>query len=196
VKTGTSGDSAIVGAADHCGWAVLVTVGPDATLLDRRRVELVDEALPKLPHHHEAQGLPADKAVALVARVRQSAEAHAAACLKALARDVPAEITGITLRVCPRLPDTVAERISNYRAQTMADGIMYRQALAKAAEARGWRVHWYAAKSVFAQAARALNRGAIDGILKQTGAAFGPPWQKDHQIAMAAAIAATLQDDR
>jgi hypothetical protein len=30
---------------------VLVTVAGDGTLLDRRRVELVDEDLPKIPHH-------------------------------------------------------------------------------------------------------------------------------------------------
>jgi hypothetical protein len=189
-----SKDSAIVGVADHCGWAVLMTVGSDHSLLDRRRVELVDADLPKLPHHHECQGLPADKAVALIARVLRSAETCAAACLDALARDVPAEIAGIALRICPALPDTVAERISNYRAQTMADGIMYRQALAQAAKAKGWRVHWYAEKSVFAEAARALNRGTVEEILKQTGVALGRPWQKDHRVAMAAALAATRED--
>jgi hypothetical protein len=184
-----SKETAIVGVADHCGWAVLVTVSADPALLDRRQVELVDADLPKLPHHHEAQGLPADEAVALINRVQQSAEAHAAASLEALAKTVSAKITGIALRVCPKLPDTIAERISNYRAQTMADGIMYRQALAQAAEARGWRVHWFAEKSVFTEAARALGRSSVEDLLKQTGASLGPPWQKDHRVAMAAAIA-------
>jgi len=31
----------IIGISDHGGWAVLVTVARDGTLLDRRRVELV-----------------------------------------------------------------------------------------------------------------------------------------------------------
>jgi hypothetical protein len=31
----------IVGVSDHGGWAVLVTVARDGTLLDRRRAELV-----------------------------------------------------------------------------------------------------------------------------------------------------------
>jgi len=47
----------IIGVSDHGGWAVLVTVAPDGTLLDRRRVELVGEGLPKLPHHSEGQRL-------------------------------------------------------------------------------------------------------------------------------------------
>ena len=62
--------TAIVGAADHCGWAVLVTIARDGTLIDRRRVELVAPDLPQLPHHHDCQGLPLPEAVQLVERVR------------------------------------------------------------------------------------------------------------------------------
>ena len=64
-----SRDDGIIGVSDHGGWAVLVTVAGDGTLLDRRRVELVDEDLPKIPHHSEAQRLPINEAVALVERV-------------------------------------------------------------------------------------------------------------------------------
>lgn len=184
-------NTAIVGVADHCGWAVLMTVGAGGKLLDRRRVELVDAGLPMLPHHHECQMLPLRQAVELVARVQQSAETCAAVSLGALAKSVSVPITGIAMRVCPPLPDTVAERISSYHAQTRADGVMYRQALAHAAEARGWAVHWYEAKTIFDEAARALKRDSIDDLLKKTKAAMGTPWQKDHQVAMAAAIAAT-----
>jgi len=35
----------------------------DGTLLDRRRVELVDEGQPKPPHHNDSQALPLDEAV-------------------------------------------------------------------------------------------------------------------------------------
>ncbi|MCZ7582681.1 MAG: hypothetical protein M5R36_04735 [Deltaproteobacteria bacterium] len=177
--------------ADHAGWAVLMTVASDGTLLDRRRVELVDDALPKLPYHHDAQGLPIDEAVALIARVRLSAETHAAACLDALTAAVPIKIAGIAIRACPPLPDTDAERISDYRSQNVADTVMYRAALAQAAEARGWAVHWYEAKRVFDEAARVLRLETIDKFLKKTGDALGPPWRKDHRTAMAAAIAAT-----
>jgi hypothetical protein len=185
--------AAVVGAADHCGWAVLVAVAPDGTLIDRRRVDLVDGALPKLPHHHDAQGLPPPQGVALVERVRASALVCSSAALESLAATVPGKITGIALRRCPHLPPTVEERISNYRAQTMADGVMYREALAQAAKARGWVVHWYDAKGVLAEAARALRRKSLDPLFRKTGAAIGPPWQKDHQVAMAAAIAAAAR---
>jgi hypothetical protein len=80
-----SRDDGIIGVSDHGGWAVLVTVAGDGTLLDRRRVELVDEDLPKIPHHSEGQALPLDEAVALVERVRVSAERHAKLGLDAVA---------------------------------------------------------------------------------------------------------------
>ncbi|MBV8074277.1 MAG: hypothetical protein JO140_02520, partial [Candidatus Eremiobacteraeota bacterium] len=109
----------IVGVSDHGGWAVLVTVARDGTLLDRRRVELVDDDLPGLPHHHEGQMLPMGRAVALVERVRASAERHAAIALDAVATAVP-HILGVALRTCPQLPATIAERITDYRARNVA----------------------------------------------------------------------------
>src|SRR5271157_4081656 len=129
----------IIGVSDHGGWAMLVTVARDGTLLDRRRVELVDDSLPALPHHHEGQGLPPDEAVALVERVRASAEKHAALALDAVAMAAPLAL-GVALRNCQPLPPTIVERIKDYRARNVADWVMYRKALAAAATARGWPV--------------------------------------------------------
>src|SRR5262245_50465120 len=142
-RAAKSRDGAIIGVSHHNGWAVLVTVAGDGTLLDRRRVELVDEGLPKQPHHHEGQTLPPEKAADLVERVRVSADCHAKLSLDSVASAVPLSILGVAIRECPRLPATIAERIKNYRAQTVANSVMYRKALAGAAEARGWAVHWY-----------------------------------------------------
>jgi hypothetical protein len=93
-------DHGIIGISDHGGWAVFVTVAGDGTLLDRRRVELVDGDLPKIPHHSEGQALPLDEAVALVERVRLSAERHAKLCLDAVAKTVSGHISilGVALR--------------------------------------------------------------------------------------------------
>jgi hypothetical protein len=177
----------IIGVSDHGGWAVLVTAARDGMLLDRRRVELVGEGLPKLPHHHEGQGLPFDEAVELVERVRVSAERHAVLALNAVTIAVP-RILGVALRECPQLPPTIAERIKDYRAQNIADWVMYRKALASAAEARGWPVHWYDAKSVMGAASQALHAENLEAHFLQVRRAVGPPWDKDHKLAMAAAI--------
>jgi hypothetical protein len=159
---------------------VLVTVARDGTLLDRRRAELVDDELPGIPHHHEGQMLPLDEAVALVERVKLSAEEHAKVALDAVAATVREPILGVALRQCPELPPTVAERIKDYRARNVADWVMYRKALAAAAEARGWAVHWYDAKTVLSAASERVE-------LRRS---IGPPWGKDHKLAMAAAIVA------
>jgi hypothetical protein len=166
-----------------------MTVARDGRLIDRRRVELVDGLLPKFPHHHEGQSLPVDEAVALVERVTRSANACATACLEKLAATVSMPIAGIAIRACPPLPATVAKRLSDYRAQNVADSVMYREALARAAKARGWTVQWYRASSILAEADSALGRRTIEDLLEKTGAAIGPPWQKDHRLAMAAALA-------
>jgi hypothetical protein len=182
-----SKNGGIIGVSDHGGWAVLVTVACDGTLLDRRRVELVDEGLPKLPHHSEGQRLPLDEAVALVERVRVSAKRHAVLALDGVTMAVP-HILGVALRTCPKLPPTIAERITDYRAQNNADWVMYRKALASAAEARGTPVHWYDAKKVLEVASQALRVENLDAYFLEVRKAIGPPWDKDHKLAMAAAV--------
>jgi hypothetical protein len=183
---------AIVGVSDHGGWAVLVTVASDRTLIDRRNVELVDKHLPSIPHHHEGQTLTIDEAVALVEKVRDSADRHAILALDAVATALPVHIVGISLRECPPLPPTIAERITNYRARNVADWVMYRRALAGAAEARGWNVHWYNAKAVFDAARDVLQVDDLATHFQQIRRSIGPPWNKDHQLAMAAAIVAAM----
>lgn len=190
-----SKDGGVIGVSDHGGWAVLVTVARDGTLLDRRRVELVDDTLPGIPHHHEGQLLPIDEAVALVERVRVSAERHAALALDAVATAVP-HVLGIALRTCPPLPATIAECIKDNRARNVADWVMYRRALASAAEARGWAVHWYDAKTVLDSARKALHVDNYDVYFAELRRAVGPPWNNDHKLAMAAAIVEAASADR
>jgi hypothetical protein len=196
--------AAAVGVAEHGNSAELVTVAPGGELLDRRRIDLTDRSLPTHPHHHEgswavgrylnipgARVLSLADAVALVERVRVAAARGARESLEALAAAVPMPIASIALRVCPELPPTVEERIADNRAQTVADTVMYREALAAAAEARGWRVHWYDRERVFRDAAAALGGVEIDAFLQAMGRSVGPPWRARHKLAAAAALAST-----
>lgn len=137
-----------------------------------------------------AREISLPEAVALVERVRASAMRGAETHLAALAAAVPVPITCIALRVCPPLPPTVEERIADNRAQTVADGVMYRAALAHAANARGWAICWYERDHVFPDAAAALGRADIEPWLREMGRALGPPWQARHKLAAAAALAA------
>ena len=74
----------------------------------------------------------------LVERVRASAARGARECLEALATAVPVLIANISIRACPELPLTTEERIADNRAQTLADSVMYREALAN--RSRGARL--------------------------------------------------------
>lgn len=137
-----------------------------------------------------ARTLSLDDAVTLVERVRASAECGARDALQALAASMPVPIASIAIRGCPELPPTTEERIADNRAQTFADSVMYRQAIAAAAAARGWTVHWYDRERVFSDAATALGREDIAGFLHAMGQSIGPPWQAKHKLAAAAAIVA------
>lgn len=193
---------ATVGVADHGNSAVLVTIAPGGKLLDRRRIDLTDRDLPTHPHHHEgswavgrylnspwAREISLAEAVALVERVRASAERGAREGLESLAVEVPMQIASIAIRVCPKLPPTTEERITDNRAQTVADSVLYREALAAAAEARGWSLHWYDRDRVFLDAAEALGCADVDALLHEMGRSIGPPWQAKHKLAAAAALA-------
>jgi hypothetical protein len=195
--------TATVGVAEHGNSAVLVTVASGGELLDRRRIDLTDGGLPTHPHHHQgswavgrylntpgARPLSLAQAVALVERVHAAAARGARDGLEALAASLPVPIGAIAIRVCPELPPTIEQRIADNRAQTVADSVMYRQALASAAEARGWSVHWYDRERVFRDAAAALDGTDIDALLQAMGRSIGPPWQARHKLAAAAALAA------
>jgi hypothetical protein len=205
VAKGRTQRAAAVGVAEHGNSAVLVTVGPDGEFLDRRRIDLT-HGLPTHPYHHEgswavgrylnspwARPMSLADAVALVERVREAAARGARESLEVLAEAVPVPIASIAIRVWPKLPATTEERIVDTRAANVADSIMYREALATAAEARGWPVNWYDRDNVFRNAAAALGREDVDAFLSAMGRAIGPPWQAKHKLAAAAAIVAVME---
>jgi hypothetical protein len=132
------------------------------------------------------------EAIALVESVREAAQKGARQALEALASAIEAPIARLALRICPELPPTIEARIADNRAQTMADSVMYREALASAARERGWAVHWYDRTRVMRDAALALGRDDIEIFLQAMGRELGPPWQAKHKLAAAAALSAFL----
>jgi hypothetical protein len=191
----------VVGVAEHGNSAVLVTIG-GGELIDRRRVDLT-RGLPTHPSHHEgswavgrylnspwARAISLADAVALVDRVREAALRGARESLDALAAAVPVPIVGIAIRECPKLPPTTEQRIADTRAASIADSIMYREALATAARALGWSVRWYDRERVFREATAALGGKDVETFLRAMGQSIGPPWQAKHKLAAAAALVA------
>jgi hypothetical protein len=178
-----------LGIADHLGWAIAVTASADHEVVDRRRIELIEPGLSAAPIHYESRRLDVAATAALVAQVRASVARAASAALDELAAALPAPILSISLRTWPPdFPEDIAvQRRAPYEAR--ADAIMYRQELAELAHARDWEVHLYDAKAVVAQAVSMLA-GRADDVLDGPRARLGPPWTKDHRVALAAAIVA------
>jgi hypothetical protein len=178
-----------LGLADHFGWAVAVTASSGGTVVDRRRIELVEPGVTAAPIHYDSARLDVAATGELVAKVRASVARQTSASLDELTEALPEPITSMSLRSWPPdFPTDIAvQRRSPYEAR--ADAIMYRQILADLAHDRGWDVHLYDAQDVVGRV-RALLAERTDEILQAPRAALGPPWTKDHRTALAAAIVA------
>ena len=182
-------DGLRVGVADHLGWAVAISAAGDHSVVDRRRIELVEPGVSAAPIHYERGRLGVAATAALVAVVRASVVRACSAALDDLAGALPAPVDSLSLRLWPAdFPDDIAVQLrAPYEAR--ADAVMYRQLLAELARARGWEVHCYEAKDVEAQAAALLGERA-DAVLHGPRATLGAPWTKDHRAALAATVLA------
>jgi hypothetical protein len=178
-----------LGVADHLGWAVAVTAAADHAVVDRRRIELIEPGVSPAPIHYQRGRLDVAATAALVATARASVLRTCSAALDDLAGTLPAPVVSISLRFWPSdFPDDIAvQRRAPYEAR--ADAIMYRHLLADLARERGWEVHCYDARHVEAQAAGMLGDRAEE-VLRGPRATLGPPWTKDHRVALAATVVA------
>jgi hypothetical protein len=178
-----------LGIADHLGWAVAVTASADFEVVDRRRIELIGPGMPTAPIEHDAQALDLAACAALVTKVRASVVRATTAALDEIAEALSEPVVSVSLRTWPLdFPTDLATQLRPpYQAR--ADAIMYRQELSELAHARGWDVHFYDAKAVLGQAARILGDRGED-MLESPRTTIGPPWTKDHRMALAATIVA------
>jgi hypothetical protein len=188
-----------LGVVHHLGWAVAVTASESYEVVDRRRIALVEPGVPSAPIHQEggpyalhraSEPLDDDALARLVVAVRASAARATSAALDELAASLPETITSMSVRAWPDdFPQDIAvQRRVPYESR--ADSVMYCQVLAGLARKRGWAVHRYRARDVEDEAIRILGERAAE-VLCGPRAALGPPWSKDHRVALAASIVAT-----
>ena len=178
-----------IGIAHHFGWAVAVTASDDHRVVDRRRIELVEAGVPVAPIHTDGVSLDDAGAAAMVADVRASATRATGAALDEIATSVDGPIESLSLRAWPEDFPTDIATLRRVPYESRADSVMYRQVLAEAAGARGWAIHLFDAKDVEAEAAALLGERA-DAVLLGPRQELGPPWTKDHRIALAATVLA------
>jgi hypothetical protein len=178
-----------LGIFDHFGWAVAVTASDDHEVVHRRRIELVEPGFTAAPFHYESKKLDDAATAAMVAEVRASVVRATSAAFDEIAAALPEPVVSISLRALPPdFPEDIAVlRRAPYESR--ADAVLYRQVLSEVARTRDWAVRFYDAKRVLDEAASLLAERA-DEVLRGPRATLGPPWTKDHRVALAATIVA------
>lgn len=187
-----------LGLKAHSGWAALVALAaPNGALelVDRRRIELIDEAdafWAKQPYH-AAEGLDPDEARDLVKRGIASARRLAVRELRAAAKRAAQgghEIGACAVLVSDPLPDwSVAEILAVHFRMHKAEGVLFRDALARAAQTCGLPLVAIREKDLTDEAERALREPSarLARSLAELGKSAGAPWGADQKQAALAA---------
>jgi hypothetical protein len=184
----------VTGVSDHYGWAELVTVtirDGVPVILDRQRARLIDPGLPSAPYHHEGLELPIDEAEQVIRKTRASVTEHCRRVVDALKSSF--DVDAIVIQESPykELPGSVSQVLASRPLTNAADGMLYREEMARQASAMGLVVHRFPRKSdQLGAASRALGRSASDvaAILTNFGKLVGSPWRKEHKHVAAAAL--------
>jgi hypothetical protein len=193
------GQPVVVGVADHNGWVVLVSAAApngEPTVVDRRRVGLIEKGVPSQPYHHETLALGDDEAEQLLRKVKRSIAACTALAFDHLSADLAPRyrVTSIAIRQPPlaRLPATVGEVHRSYHVLCRADGMLYHSAICKAARQRNWQVVLHRRGDELALAAEALQSSTheVEQFVNDLRLTLKSPWTAEHRHAFAAALAA------
>ena len=138
-----------LGLKAHSGWAALVVLGTrdgELHVVDRRRLELAEDAdaqWAKQPYH-AAEGLRSDEARKVVQRGVAAARRLAVREMRAAvkrARDAKHEIVACAVLVAEPMPHwSVEEILAVHFRMHQAEGVLFRDALARAADECGLRL--------------------------------------------------------
>ena len=188
------------GLKAHSGWAALVVVGVRggrAEVVDRRRLELVraDEEFAKAPYHAAEEMKPAP-ARELIERSLEVSRRNALREMRAAVKRAAADghdVAACAVLMGDPMPGWSIEEIRavHFRMHK-AEGVLWREALGRAAEECGLRFVPVPEKQLSVFAARALGAkpASLPGRIAALGKGIGSPWGKDQKDAALAALAA------
>ena len=189
------------GLKAHSGRAALVVLGTGTDglqVVDRRRIELVEkDGAPwsKQPYH-AAQRQRRRDARETVERGVRSARRIALREMRAAvrrARDAHQEVSACAVLMSAPMPDwSVDEILAVHFRMHKAEGVLFRDALARAASACRLRLVAIPEKRLDEQAERTLA-SPVNTLRKRIttlGKSIGPPWGKDQKEACLAALTA------
>jgi hypothetical protein len=186
------------GMKAHSGWAALVVVGKrdgDFVVVDRRRIELVEDEWAKQPYH-AAEDLKPDAARDVVKRGIKAAHRVAVREMRAAVkreRERENEVTACAVLLANPMPNwSVEEILAVHFRMHKAEGVLFRDALVRATKACALRLVEIPEKLLMKHAERALGT-PLSGLVKEIatiGKSVGPPWGKDQKDAALAALVA------
>ena len=190
-----------LGLKAHSGWAALVvlaTRGDELTVVERGRLELIESAgaeWAKQPYH-AAEEMASDRARHLVRRSITMARRlathevrRAIARMKAAGHQVTA---GAVLTAEPMPAWTVEEILAVHVRMHRAEGVLFRDALARAVRACRLRCVEIPEKRLNEVAEKALPApvGRVREKVAALKKSIGPPWGMDQKDAALAALIA------
>ena len=182
----------------HSGWAALVVLGKarnDFVVVDRCRVELVEHEWARQPYH-AAEGLKPAVAEDLVGRGIASAHTIASREIRAAMKresERKNDVKACAVLVGSSMPDwSVAEILAVHFRMHKAEGVLFRDALVKAAKENKLKPVEVPEKQLMEVAEKKLGKSASDlsQQIAALGKSAGPPWGKDQKDAALAAMIA------
>ena len=187
-----------LGFKAHSGWAALVVIGntgKELQIVDRRRLKLVhsDSSWAKQPYH-AAEDLDPKSAQKLVKRGTEAAYQIAQRQMLAVIKSLRAqahEIVACVVLVPSPMPEwSVAEILAVHFRMHKAEGVLFPDALASAAEKCGLNLIRVPEKQLAEQAEKVLATSLqeLTNRILKLGKIVGPPWGKDQKNATLAAL--------
>lgn len=191
------------GLKAHSGWAALIVLGmheAEWVLVDRRRIELVDEEWARQPYH-AAEELEGDEARKLVKSGIDSAFSIATRELRAAVkreREQKNNVGACAVLVGNPMPEwSVDQILAVHFRMHQAEGVLFRDALVHAARKCKLDVVEIPEKILMSYAEQSLkvSGNELSKRISAIGKLAGPPWGKDQKEAALAAMVALLVEN-
>ena len=184
------------GLKAHSGWAALVALGKngrECVVVDRSRLELVEENWAKQPYH-AAEGLQPDVARDLVTRGITAAQRIARRELRAAVKREQQrgnDVVACAVLVGAPMPQwTVEQILAVHFRMHQAEGVLFREALLEAAKACELKLFAVPEKTLLQDAEKVLRKptSKLTETIAALGKSAGSPWGKDQKDAALAAL--------
>lgn len=186
-----------LGFRAHSGWAAAVALaasGKNVLVLDRRRIETADPAIPgSRQPYHAAERLDFEAAEPLIRICRESSGAFATNAVHALVAGLTrngyrADCAGVLFASGRPLPDLAGILRSHALIHT-AEGDFFRAVVVEACESAAICVTRVKEREVWEKAAAVagLSAAELRALIGQLGRTLGPPWSADEKLACLAA---------